>query len=77
MLHNLMERLNVELNGVPLVGDSLRDLQTAMVVGATPVLVKTGHGAATLEENKHLDSIEVHDNLADFVDLILEAENED
>ncbi len=74
MLHDLMERLNIELNGVPLVGDSLRDLQTAMVVGATPVLVKTGHGAATLEENKHLDSVEIYDDLADFVEQMLEVE---
>lgn len=74
MLHSLMDRLNIELNGVPLVGDSLRDVQTAMVVGATPVLVKTGHGTATLDENKHLDSVEVYDDLADFVEQLLASE---
>jgi len=74
MLHSLMDRLNVELNGVPLVGDSLRDVQTAMVVGATPVLVKTGHGTQTLEENKHLDTVEVYANLAEFAEQILEIE---
>ncbi len=77
MLHDLMERLNIDLNDVPLVGDSLRDLQTAMVVGATPVLVKTGHGAATLEENKRLDNVEVYEDLADFVEQMLEAEEEE
>jgi len=71
MLHSLMDRLKVELNGVPLVGDSLRDVQTAMVVGATPVLVKTGHGTQTLEENKHLDTVESYADLAEFTDQML------
>lgn len=75
MLHDLMERLKIELTDVPLVGDSLRDLQTAMVVGATPVLVKTGHGAATLDENKHLDSVEVYEDLSGFVEQMLEEED--
>jgi len=74
MLHSLMDRLKVELNGVPLVGDSLRDVQTAMVVGATPVLVRTGHGAQTLEENKHLDTVEIYTDLAEFTEQILEPE---
>lgn len=77
MLHGLMERLNVDLNGVPLVGDSLRDVQTAMVVGATPVLVKTGHGASTLEENKHLDSVEVYEDLAECVEEMLAMEEDE
>jgi len=71
MLHSIMERLDVELHGVPLVGDSLRDVQSALVVGANPGLVRTGHGERTLEENKHLDNLEVFDNLADFVDDLL------
>lgn len=77
MLHDLMQRLNVELNGVPLVGDSLRDLQTAMVVGATPVLVRTGHGVSTLDENKHLDGIDVYDSLADFVEQMFAVEEDE
>ncbi|OED36795.1 D-glycero-beta-D-manno-heptose-1,7-bisphosphate 7-phosphatase [Chromatiales bacterium (ex Bugula neritina AB1)] len=71
MLHSVMQRLDIELAGVPLVGDSLRDVQSAMVVGATPVLVRTGHGSRTLEENRHLENIEVHDDLASFVDELL------
>ncbi len=71
MLHSLMERLDIELNGVHLVGDSLRDVQTAMVVGATPVLVKTGHGARTIEENIHLENVEVYDDLAEFASHLL------
>lgn len=72
MLHSVMERLDIELAGVPLVGDSLRDVQSAMVVGAAPVLVRTGHGARTLEQNKHLENVQVFDDLASFVDDLLD-----
>jgi len=76
MLNNLMARLDIELGGVPLVGDSLRDLQTAMVVGATPVLVKTGHGTRTLEQNKHLDGVEVFEDLAEFTNYLIDLDEE-
>ena len=71
MLHSIMDRLETELTGVPLVGDSLRDVQSAMVVGAKPVLVRTGHGARTLEQNLHLENVAVFDDLASFVDDLL------
>ncbi|MGH8720714.1 MAG: HAD hydrolase-like protein, partial [Burkholderiales bacterium] len=35
------------LEGVPVVGDALRDLQAAAAVGARPVLVLTGKGKKT------------------------------
>ena len=73
LLDSIMERLNIELTGVPLVGDSLRDVQAAMVVGATPVLVRTGEGATTLEQNKRLDNVALFDDLAGFVDDLLQA----
>ena len=76
MLNSLMERLDIELGGVPLVGDSLRDVQTAMVVGATPVLAKTGHGTRTLEENKHLDNVDIYTDLSEFVSELLSDEDE-
>lgn len=71
LLKSIAERLDTDLVGVPLVGDSLRDVQSAMVVGANPVLVRTGHGMHTLEQNLHLDSVQVFDDLASFVDDLL------
>lgn len=53
MFEELAERLKINLNGVPSVGDTLRDLQAAQAVNALPVLVMTGKGAATRE---HLSS---------------------
>jgi len=47
MLREIAQRYNVDLKGVPLVGDSLRDLQAAVAVGAQPVLVLTGKGEKT------------------------------
>ncbi|MCH2189726.1 MAG: D-glycero-beta-D-manno-heptose 1,7-bisphosphate 7-phosphatase [Gammaproteobacteria bacterium] len=65
--------------GVYSVGDSLRDLQAAQTAGATPVLVKTGNGRKTkkLIEDQldlKLDSVLVFDNLASFVDALLQHE---
>jgi D-glycero-D-manno-heptose 1,7-bisphosphate phosphatase len=47
MLLEIARRMNVELDGVPMVGDSLRDLQAAAAAGAKPVLVLTGKGKKT------------------------------
>jgi len=69
LLHDVAKRLNMELVNVPVVGDSLRDLQAAMAVGAQPVLVRTGKGQLTLEENPALaQQIQIFDDLASFVE---------
>jgi D-glycero-D-manno-heptose 1,7-bisphosphate phosphatase len=47
MLEEISERYNVSLAGVPTVGDSLRDLQSAATMGALPLLVLTGKGIKT------------------------------
>jgi D-glycero-D-manno-heptose 1,7-bisphosphate phosphatase len=47
MLREISARYNVDLAGVPVIGDSLRDLQSARAVGAQPMLVLTGKGKKT------------------------------
>lgn len=47
MFHQIAERFNVDLKGVPTVGDSLRDLQAGNAVGCTSYLVLTGKGSKT------------------------------
>jgi D-glycero-D-manno-heptose 1,7-bisphosphate phosphatase len=47
MLKEIAARYNLDLAGVPVVGDSLRDLQAAAAVGAAPILVLTGKGKKT------------------------------
>lgn len=45
LLEQIGERYGVSLQGLPCVGDSLRDLQAAAAVGAAPHLVCTGRYA--------------------------------
>jgi D-glycero-D-manno-heptose 1,7-bisphosphate phosphatase len=47
MLEDISARYNINLKGVPTVGDSLRDLIAAEKVGAQPMLVLTGKGVKT------------------------------
>ena len=50
MLHEIEARFNISLADVPAIGDSLRDLQAAIAVGAKPMLVLTGKGKKTLAD---------------------------
>lgn len=49
MLLQIAEHYQADLDGVWFVGDSLRDLEAAVAVGAQPVLVRTGKGGQTAE----------------------------
>lgn len=64
MLHEIARRLNVELAGVPVVGDSLKDLQAAAAVGARPMLVLTGKGKRTREAGELPPGTEIYPDLA-------------
>jgi D-glycero-D-manno-heptose 1,7-bisphosphate phosphatase len=48
MFEEISRRFNMDLDGVPAIGDSLRDLQAAVALGAQPILVRTGKGEKTL-----------------------------
>jgi D-glycero-D-manno-heptose 1,7-bisphosphate phosphatase len=47
MLEQIASRYNADLEGVPAIGDSLRDLEAAVAVHAQPILVLTGKGMKT------------------------------
>jgi D-glycero-D-manno-heptose 1,7-bisphosphate phosphatase len=66
MLLEIGRRLNTPLEGVPVVGDALRDLQAAAAVGARPVLVLTGKGRKTRAAGGLPPGTEVCDDLAAF-----------
>jgi len=70
LLTNLAEINDITLNKTIVIGDSLRDLQAAIKVGATPVLVLTGKGKKTQQENPDLN-IPTFENLYDAVQAIL------
>ena len=79
MLLEISDRLGVRLSGVPVVGDSLRDLEAAAAAGAMPVMVKTGRGRLTQEklsqgELSHtLGQTPVYADLAAFTDAVLDG----
>jgi len=73
MLLEIAERLAVSLDGVPYVGDSGRDIEAARAAGASPVLVRTGHGEATLAAGPDLTGVAVHADLAAFAEAWLAA----
>jgi D-glycero-D-manno-heptose 1,7-bisphosphate phosphatase len=64
MLLEIASRFNVNLADVPVVGDSLRDLQAAVAAGGQPVLVRTGKGARTEADPALPAGTPIHDNLA-------------
>ena len=74
LLQEIGERLKLPLTDVPVVGDSLRDLQAAQAVGAKPFLVRTGKGEQTLKAGVGLEGIEVFADLAALSDHLLAAE---
>lgn len=64
MLVEIGARFNTSLENVPAVGDSLRDLQAADAVGAAPILVLTGKGAATRAAGGLPERTRVYEDLA-------------
>lgn len=72
LLRDIASRYQTNLTGVPVIGDSLRDIQSARSVGARPILVRTGKGERTLQ--KHADEladVPVYKDLAEAVTAIL------
>jgi D-glycero-D-manno-heptose 1,7-bisphosphate phosphatase len=63
------------LRNVPVIGDSLRDLQAALAVEAQPLLVLTGKGLITQHKLTAADDIPVFNNLAEAVDALLAVDN--
>ena len=70
MFKEIADRFGVELNGVPAIGDSLRDLQTAAAVGAIPILVLTGKGKKTKAEGELPENTKIFPNLSAAVDAL-------
>jgi D-glycero-D-manno-heptose 1,7-bisphosphate phosphatase len=72
LLEDIERRLRVELKGVPVIGDSLGDVQCASAVGASPLLVRTGKGDMTIRAHRNeLRRIPVYQNLSSAADALL------
>jgi D-glycero-D-manno-heptose 1,7-bisphosphate phosphatase len=72
LLDEISKRFGVSLDGVPFIGDSLRDLQAGAAVGAQPVLVLTGKGKKTRKDGDLPEGTVVHADLAEAVRSLLQ-----
>lgn len=72
LLHALAAALGQPMDGAPMVGDSLRDLEAGIAVGARPVLVRSGKGAAVEADARALGA-SVFDDLAAVARAVLDG----
>ncbi|MDR7050428.1 D-glycero-D-manno-heptose 1,7-bisphosphate phosphatase [Duganella sp. 3397] len=73
MFTEIAQRYKVSLKGVPVVGDSLRDLQAGYVSGCTPYLVLTGKGEKTQATGGLPPGTQVFADLAAMVAQLLKT----
>jgi len=77
LLHQAAAALGVKAAGLPVVGDSLRDLQAARAAGARPLLVRTGKGEWTWRNlPPELADVAVLPDLASAARRLLEEDSE-
>lgn len=73
LLKQIATHFGTELQGVPVIGDSLRDVEAARAVGARPLLVLSGH---SLHDPAQLpaefQNVPTYPDLAAAVDALLE-----
>ncbi len=68
MIEDIGRRFSVELSDVYAIGDSLRDLQAFSNAGCKPILVRSGKGEETLEQDQLADK-KLPKNTLIFADL--------
>ena len=77
MLRQARDEMGVDLGSSYLVGDSIRDIEAGRQVGATTILVLTGHGQGQLEhqsEGWRTRPDYIAKDLSEAIDWILERE---
>lgn len=77
LLHAIAAWYGCALTGVPVIGDSWRDIEVARRIGCTPILVLTGNGEQTLEEYPELEkTIQIFPNLLAATEAIIHHGNQ-
>jgi D-glycero-D-manno-heptose 1,7-bisphosphate phosphatase len=79
MMHDIAQRYGADLKNVPMVADTLRDLEAARAAGCPPHLVKTGRASLVSESElaqwvAAVPGTVVHDDLAAFASHLLQQE---
>lgn len=73
LIQQMAETMAIKPAGIPIVGDSVRDLVAGQALGCLPVLVKTGKGERSLTSGKVPPETLVFDDLKSFVDKWLNS----
>jgi D-glycero-D-manno-heptose 1,7-bisphosphate phosphatase len=76
LMHDIGKRYGIALAQVPMVADTLRDLQAAAAAGCEPHLVRSGRAAALSDEQvahilAQVPGAEAHDSLGAFAEHLL------
>ena len=76
LMRDIGKRYGIDLKHVPLVGDTLRDMQAAHAAGCQPHLIRSGRAAVLGPELikdivDQLPGTRVHDDLAAFAEYLL------
>jgi D-glycero-D-manno-heptose 1,7-bisphosphate phosphatase len=74
LFEQIGDRFGIDLKGVPVVGDTVRDLQAGVAAGCEPHLVLTGKGAALKGQPlppEYPPNTRVHEDLAAFADWLI------
>jgi len=72
LLLELAQHYAVTVEGVPFIGDSMRDLDAAMAARARPILVLTGNGKATAASLSETGGkVEIFADLADVATALI------
>jgi D-glycero-D-manno-heptose 1,7-bisphosphate phosphatase len=74
LFEQIADRFGVDLKGVPVVGDGLRDLQAGVAAGCEPHLVFTGKGVALKGQplpTEFPPGTRTHDDRAAFADWLI------
>ena len=73
LLQQIGAHFDHDMAGVPVIGDSLRDLEAAQAIGARPILVRTGNGIGASENlPPSLYAVEVYCDLAMAAAVLIE-----
>ena len=75
MLLRARDEMGIDLDASYVIGDSIKDVQTAKRVGATGILVLTGYGRGQMEYQSAAWTVRpdhVAENLAEAISWILE-----
>lgn len=73
LMKQFSEEHDVDLSGLPMIGDSMRDLQAAAAVGAQPILVRSGKGERIVDQVATLN-IPIYENLYEASTALINAE---